>query len=357
MALYTRTRRILPVKGVNGAAPALGDTDKVTFRVDPQPRHLARVTFVAKLTAAGATVAPTANKDAFEGVIKHVQVILNDSTSGRRTAIDAPGSSLIHWADRKGVSYDRHTRRSLNPTSAGTYYVATPVWFEDPSLPDLVSAKTALPLYDAGDRPKINEPVEIRLTMGAAGLNLSQGTVTLDSIVAVVEFLENVGPAVPYVPTSLLKTTWGPFTANGIPQEFLVEKDGYLGSLLLEGYSAYTTGTGGSALQAGQRFLVKQDNVDLDEFDDLTSVIEDDQYHDESTFTATGPRGLVGPIVMRDYLHNSPQNNGHVPFSMPRVWADSSRVRITSSGVAQNAAVDVTVHKFLTADAQVLVGI
>lgn len=356
MALYTRSRRLMPVRGTNGALPELGG-DKVIFRIDPQPRHLSRVLFVATITVTSGSPAPTASKDSLEGVWDKVQLLVNDSTSGRRTAIDAKGSSLIHWARHKGVPVDSHTKRAFNPTATGTYYVTTPVYIEDPSLPDTVGCKTAMPLYDSGNRPKINEALEFRLTPGAAGLNVAGGsTIAITDVQAIVEFLDNVGEKLPYVPTSLLQSTWGAFSAAGVPQEFPIEKDGYLGSLLFEAYSTYSTLTAGNALGSGQKYSVKQDNTDIDEFDALTSRIENEQYFD-STFTASGPRALVGPVFMRDYLHNSTGNMGHLPYSMPRVWADSSRVRVTSTGVAQNAGVDILTHKFLAPDNSVLAGV
>lgn len=367
MAAFVITREEVPIR-VTNAVPDLGDV--VTFTVKQQPRHLARVNFIAKVTVtpgAGDAVVCDPGKDGLDGVLASVVCNINDTTSGRRRCVESTGASLIAWSARKGVATDRYTKRAIKPVSgvagAQTHWVNTPVHFMDPTLPDTVAPVTALPMYDSGDRPRLNEELEFKLTLGPANLNLTTGTAALADLTAELIYLENVGPKIPYVPTSLMQYDWK-FLTGGKSEPFNVEKDGYLASLLFDAYVTTAPDNwdwiGGDPLNAAGRILIKQDNTDIDEFSTLAALLADDEYNWAAEYIASGagiPRAQLGLTFMRDFLHTQPGTNGFLPYSMPRVWADSSRVRLIGEDVKANAGYKVLVHKFLTPTLNTLAGI
>lgn len=363
MAGFVITREQVPVRR-DGVVPSLGD--KVTFTVKQQPRHLARVNFIATITVTpggGDAVVCGQSLDSLDGVIERVVCNINDTVSGRRRCVDAIGASLIAWSARKGVAIDRYTKRSIKPVSgvpgAQTHFVNTPVHFMDPTLPDTVAPVTALPLYDNGNRPKLNEELEFKLDIGAASLGLTTGTAALADLQAELIYLENVGPKIPYVPSSLMQSDWK-FVTTGKSDPFDVEKDGYLASLLFDGYATTANWVGGDPLNTDGRIIMKQDNADIDEFSTLSALLADDEYNWAAQYVASAsgvPRGQSGITFMRDFLHTQPGTNGFLPYSMPRVWADSSRVRLLAEDVKQGAGFKVLVHKFLTPDLNVLAGV
>ena len=152
------------------AGAAMGQTNTIT--IQRQNRRLEKVLIQARVTinTSGDRTAVTWDAAAYQErltrIFSEVRLKVSDKAGNNRFVIKASSATLINWARKMGQNLGRYNKAALSPSTTKNiaYDIFVPLFVRHPSMPDLVSNRTCIPL-DAGS---INDNVVIELDTLAA---------------------------------------------------------------------------------------------------------------------------------------------------------------------------------------------
>lgn len=363
-------KKIRVMGAINGAA--LGQTN--SFSIQRQNRRLEKITLQARVTLGVSgdrttlTLDSSAYQERISRIFSEVRVRVSDKAGNNRLMVKAPSCTLINWARKMEGALGRHTMTSmvLSTMPALSYDLFVPIFIRHPTLPDLVSNRTCLPL----DSGSINDDVKIEMdtiaatpalvgVSGATGGTTGSPTLALNFIRYQLTFREM--PAdVQYVPqelsaTNLINVSAGPMTQKDIP------RSGYLSSLLFETYTDQAMTAVGDALSTStvDQYRLYYGRKDIEGFTAESEQDQDDINGAAQAVTAGATCIPNASGFMLDFLQDRTGEAGYAPDSLINLYTDNlgDSLKIEATSVKINSAIRLTTHKFLTPDLAPLVGL
>lgn len=354
------------------AGAAMGQTNTIT--IQRQNRRLEKVLIQARVTinTSGDRTAVTWDAAAYQErltrIFSEVRLKVSDKAGNNRFVIKASSATLINWARKMGQNLGRYNKAALSPSTTKNiaYDVFVPLFVRHPSMPDLVSNRTCIPL----DASSINDNVVIELDTlaatpalfgcnGVTGGTTGVATITLNFIRYQIWYREM--PAdVGYVPQELISqnitnVSAGMLRAQDIP------RSGFLSSLLFETFTDTGLTTVGDALSDStvDFYRLYFGRKDIESFWQESEIEQDDNNGESQSPTTTTVCIPNASGFMVDFLQDRSEEAGYAPDSLYNLYNDNpgDTMKLEATGVKANSVIRYTTHKFLTPDVTPLVGL
>lgn len=346
---YTETKMI-------SGAFTMGAQQTLSLRI-PQSRRRLEGILLELLYTQTATTTITVDGNWF--LIPEVRLKVND-VLGQRNMVQASAPQLIMWASDMTGNVSRANMVSRQcVTAATTQRVAVPIFLRHPCVSEPVGNILGLPLYALNEDPTL----EIDVVGGSSATGAGSGA-TLPPTAALALratlFYRDVDPAVKYLPSELVNSTWTIAAGNN---SFDLANSGFVSAISIDTYSTYPTTRAALFTANDHEYQVNLGPISLRRYyPDALANMNDMQVgigsNDAAGLLSSGlslASGVLGgPCVTHhcmDFLFDDSIEGAFSPASLLNantVQLGGDKIRLTGTNFSGAGVGRVLTHKFLT---------